>query len=106
PIAEEAGLMDGLGEFVLRRAIADAGRWPDLYVSVNLSPVQVRDRAFVDLVARVLKESSFESARLVLEMTETVLIDNPEQTTARLLELRALGIALALDDFGSGYSSL
>ena len=51
-VAEEAGLMDQLGEFVLRRALADAARWPDLYVAVNLSPVQVRDRRFVALVAR------------------------------------------------------
>jgi diguanylate cyclase (GGDEF)-like protein len=106
PVAEEAGLMDRLGEFVLRRAVSDAERWPDLYVSVNLSPVQVRDRAFIDVVAAVLKESGFEPARLVLEMTEGVLIDNPDETTARLLELRALGVRLALDDFGSGYSSL
>ncbi len=106
PVAEEAGLMDRLGEFVLRRAIADATRWPDLYVSVNVSPVQMRDRAFVDLVDRVLSENRFEPARLVLEMTETVLVDDPEQVTARLLELRALGVGLALDDFGSGYSSL
>src|SRR5262249_57481726 len=53
PVAEEAGLMDRLGEFVLRQAIADASRWPDLYVSVNVSPVQMRDRAFVDLVRHV-----------------------------------------------------
>jgi diguanylate cyclase (GGDEF)-like protein len=106
PVAEEAGLMDQLGEFVLRRAIADAARWPDLYVSVNLSPVQIRDRAFVDVVSGVLKESGFEPSRLVLEMTEGVLIENPDETAARLLELRALGVRLALDDFGSGYSSL
>jgi diguanylate cyclase (GGDEF)-like protein len=106
PVAEEAGLMDRLGEFVLRRAIADAARWPGLYVSVNVSPVQMRDRAFVDLVDEVLTENDFEPARLVLEMTETVLVDDPEEATARLLELRALGVGLALDDFGSGYSSL
>jgi diguanylate cyclase (GGDEF)-like protein len=106
PVAEEAGLMNQLGEFVLRRAISDAARWPELYVSVNVSPVQVRDRAFLDLVAAVLKESAFAASRLVLEMTESVLIENPDETTARLQELRALGVQLALDDFGSGYSSL
>jgi diguanylate cyclase (GGDEF)-like protein len=106
PIAEEAGLMDRLGEFVLRRAIADAGRWVDIYISVNLSPMQVRDRAFINMVAAVLKDSGFDPARLVLEMTEGVLIDNPDETAARLGELRALGVQLALDDFGSGYSSL
>jgi diguanylate cyclase (GGDEF)-like protein len=106
PVAEEAGLMQGLGELVLRRAIADATRWPQLYVSVNLSPVQVRDRAFANLLAAVLKETGFEPSRLVLEMTESVLIHNPDETRARLMELRALGVQLALDDFGSGYSSL
>jgi EAL domain-containing protein (putative c-di-GMP-specific phosphodiesterase class I) len=106
PIAEEAGLMDRLGELVLRRAIIDAARWDDIYVSVNLSPMQVRDRAFINLVANVLSDSGFDPARLVLEMTEGVLIDNPDETAARLAELRALGVQLALDDFGSGYSSL
>ncbi len=106
PVAEEAGLMERLGELVLRQAIADAARWPQLYVSVNLSPVQVRDRAFGRLLAAVLKETGFTPSRLVLEMTESVLIHNPEETQARLMELRALGVQLALDDFGSGYSSL
>jgi diguanylate cyclase (GGDEF)-like protein len=106
PVAEEAGLMDRLGEFALRRALADATRWNGLYVCVNLSPVQVRDRALVDLVTTVLKETGFEPSRLVLEMTEGVLIENPDEINARLRELRGLGVQLALDDFGSGYSSL
>jgi diguanylate cyclase (GGDEF)-like protein len=106
PAAEEAGLMEGLGELVLRRAVADAERWPGLYVSVNVSPVQVRGRAFGKLLAAVLNETRFPPSRLVLEVTESVLINNPEETRARLMELRALGVRLALDDFGSGYSSL
>ena len=106
PVAEEAGLMDRLGEFALRRALADAARWDGIYVSVNLSPVQVRNRALVDLVTTVLKETKFEPSRLVLEMTEGVLIENPDEINARLRELRGLGVQLALDDFGSGYSSL
>jgi diguanylate cyclase (GGDEF)-like protein len=106
PIAEQAGLMDQLGEFVLRRALTDAARWPSLYVAVNLSPMQVRDRKFVDLVAAVLAETKMAPARLVLEVTEGVLIDNPETAKSRLDDLRALGLKLALDDFGSGYSSL
>jgi diguanylate cyclase (GGDEF)-like protein len=106
PIAEQAGLMDQLGEFVLRRALLDAVRWPGLYVAVNLSPLQVRDRKFVDLVAVALAESRIAPSRLVLEVTEGVLIDNPEAAKSRLDDLRALGLKLALDDFGSGYSSL
>jgi diguanylate cyclase (GGDEF)-like protein len=106
PIAEQAGMMDRLGELVLRRALADATRWPDLYVAVNLSPMQVRDRKFADLVAAVLAETKLAPARLVLEVTESVLIDNPEAAKSRLDDLRALGLKLALDDFGAGYSSL
>ncbi|MGH6769174.1 MAG: putative bifunctional diguanylate cyclase/phosphodiesterase [Xanthobacteraceae bacterium] len=105
-VAEEAGLMDQLGEFVLRRALSDASRWPQLYVAVNLSPVQVRDRRFVDLVSAVLAETKTDPARVVLEVTEGILIDDPLTAKARLEDLRALGVRLALDDFGSGYSSL
>jgi len=106
PIAEQTRLMDQLGEFVLRRALSDATRWPSCYVAVNLSPTQVRDRKFVDLVAAALAESGISPSRLVLEVTEGVLIDNPEAAKSRLDDLRALGLKLALDDFGSGYSSL
>jgi diguanylate cyclase (GGDEF)-like protein len=105
-VAEDAGMMDQLGEFVLRRALADAARWPGLFIAVNLSPVQVRDRKFVDLVAEVLKESKIAPSRVVLEITEGVLIDDPDTAKARLEDLRALGVRLALDDFGAGYSSL
>ena len=106
PIAEQAGLMPKLGEFVLRRALSEALRWKDVYIAVNLSPVQVRDRHLVDLVATVIKETGIEPGRVVLEITEGVLIDNPEEARRRLEQLRALGVKIALDDFGSGYSSL
>ena len=106
PVAEEAGLMDQLGAFVLRRALADAARWPGLYVTVNLSPVQVRDRRFVEVVREVLAETKIDPSRVVLEITEGVLIDDPLAAKARLEDLRRLGVQLALDDFGSGYSSL
>ncbi len=106
PVAEQAGLMDQLGEFVLRRALADAARWPALYVAVNVSPVQVHSRKLVTLVSSALTDAKVEASRLVLEVTESVLIDNPEAAKSRLDELRALGLKLALDDFGSGYSSL
>jgi diguanylate cyclase (GGDEF)-like protein len=106
PVAEEAGLMDQLGAFVLRRALADVARWPGLYVAVNLSPVQVRDRRFIDLVREVLTETKTDPARVVLEITEGVLIDDPLTAKARLKDLQRLGVQLALDDFGSGYSSL
>jgi diguanylate cyclase (GGDEF)-like protein len=106
PVAEQMGLMDALGAFVLRRALADAKRWPDLYVAVNLSPVQVRDRAVVDLVRSALAESGVAPSRLMLEITEGVLIDNPEEMVRRIEDLHKLGVRIALDDFGSGYSNL
>jgi predicted signal transduction protein with EAL and GGDEF domain len=104
--AEQAGLMMKLGEFALRRACADLKRWPGLYVAVNLSPVQVRDPALCELVADALRQSGIEPSRLVLEITEGVLIDDPEAAKAELAALRARGVKLALDDFGTGYSSL
>jgi diguanylate cyclase (GGDEF)-like protein len=105
-VAEQSGLIAQLGEFVLRRAIADARRWPGLYMAVNLSPVQVRDPALVELVSDTLARNGVAPSRLMLEVTEGVLIDNPDEAKARLDALKALGIRLALDDFGTGYSSL
>ena len=106
PVAEQMGLMDKLGAFVLRRAVSEAKRWPELYISVNLSPVQVRDRTIVDLVRSVLAESGIAPSRLMLEITEGVLIDNSDEMVKRIEDLRALGVRIALDDFGSGYSNL
>jgi diguanylate cyclase (GGDEF)-like protein len=106
PLAEESGLMNKLGELVLRQAAADGARWPDLFVSVNLSPVQIRSSGLAELVGAVLRETSMTASRLVFEVTEGVLIDNPEEALSKLEALRALGVATALDDFGSGYSSL
>jgi diguanylate cyclase (GGDEF)-like protein len=106
PLAEQSGLMSQLGEIVLRRALSDGARWPTLSVAVNLSPLQIRDRWLVDLVANIMAETGIGASRVVLEVTEGVLIDNPQEAQARLEALRALGVRLALDDFGTGYSSL
>jgi diguanylate cyclase (GGDEF)-like protein len=106
PVAEQTGLMHALGEFILRKALTDAMRWPNLYMTVNISPVQMRDPAFVDLVASVIKEVGIAPSRVVLEVTEGVLIDDPHEAERRLDQLRALGVQIALDDFGVGYSSL
>jgi len=106
PVAEQMGLMDTLGAFVLRRALSEAHRWPDLYVAVNLSPLQVRDASIVDLVRSALAESRVAPSQLMLEITEGVLIDNPEEMVKRIQDLHALGVRIALDDFGSGYSNL
>ena len=106
PLAEQSGLMSQLGEIVLRRALADGARWPALSVAVNLSPVQIRDRWLVDLVSVAMADAGIASSRVVLEVTEGVLIDNPEEALERLDALRALGVSIALDDFGTGFSSL
>ena len=107
PVAEQMGLMDTIGSFVLRRTLEEARRWPDeLYVAVNLSPLQVRDSTIVDMVRSALAESGVAPSRLVLEITEGVLIDNPDEMVRRINDLHALGVRVALDDFGSGYSNL
>jgi EAL domain-containing protein (putative c-di-GMP-specific phosphodiesterase class I) len=106
PVAERTGMMLQLGEFVLRRALRDALRWPDLFMAINLSPIQVKDRTLFDFVSSMLAETGIAPSRVVLEITEGVLIDEPEEVRKRLEELRGLGLRIALDDFGSGYSSL
>jgi diguanylate cyclase (GGDEF)-like protein len=106
PLAEQSGLMPQLGEFVLRRALTDGARWPNLTVAVNLSPLQIRDPKLVGLIAAIMRESGVAPSRVILEITESVLIEDPQATQHRLEALRALGVGLALDDFGTGYSSL
>jgi EAL domain-containing protein (putative c-di-GMP-specific phosphodiesterase class I) len=75
-------------------------------MAVNLSPIQVRDPALVELVSDTLARNGVPPSRLMLEVTEGVLIDNPDEAKARLDALKAMGVRLALDDFGTGYSSL
>ena len=88
------------------RACPMPGAGPGFTWRVNLSPVQVRDPALVELVSDTLAKNEIAPSRLMLEVTEGVLIDNPDEAKARLDASKALGIRLALDDFGTGYSSL
>jgi diguanylate cyclase (GGDEF)-like protein len=106
PLAEKSGLMPQLGEFVLRRALADGARWPNLSVAVNLSPIQIRDPKLIDLVGAAIRDSEVAPSRIIFEITEGVLIEDPQETLLKLEALRGLGVRLALDDFGTGYSSL
>ncbi len=106
PVAESRGLIVPLGEWVLRRACADARRWPGLRMAVNVSPVQFRQRGFVDTVRKIIAASGIDPSRLDLELTEGVLIQDAEQAENVIMELRALGVRMGLDDFGSGYSSM
>ena len=106
PLAEHSGLMSQLGEIVLRRALSDGARWPALSVAVNLSPLQIRDPKIVHLVGNAMSEAGIASSRVILEVTESVLIEDPHDALTRLEALRGLGVRIALDDFGTGYSSL
>ena len=107
PVAEETGLIVGLGDWVLQTACRDALDWPDgMRVAVNLSPVQVRDPNLAEMVAAVLRDTGLPGSRLELEVTESVLLQDGEATLDTLNRLHALGIRIALDDFGTGYSSL
>jgi predicted signal transduction protein with EAL and GGDEF domain len=104
--AEENGLIGPLTEWVLSSACREASRWTQqLQVSVNLSPLNLRDAALVPTVERVLKETGLAPSRLVLELTEGSLIDRSEDVALRLAALRKIGVGLWLDDFGSGYAN-
>ncbi|MBN8999061.1 MAG: EAL domain-containing protein [Rhizobiales bacterium] len=106
PIAEENGLIEPIGEWVLRRACADALAWPEVKLSVNVSPVQFRNPGFDLLLADVLADTGFPPSRLEIEMTETHLVANPDRARSIISSLRQIGVTIALDDFGTGYSSI
>ncbi|MBK1661651.1 hypothetical protein CKO45_25935 [Paracraurococcus ruber] len=107
-LAEEIGAIEALGELVLRRACAEAARWPDqrLRLAVNLSALQFRREHLTALIHAVLEESGLDPRRLELEITEGVLLNQTAQTMATLRGLRDAGVRIAMDDFGTGYSSL
>jgi len=107
PIAEETGLINQLGEWILTTACAEATTWPDdIKLAVNVSPVQFRSGTLALKVVAALAESGLAPNRLELEITEAVLIRDDEAALAILHQLRAIGVRIALDDFGTGYSSL
>jgi predicted signal transduction protein with EAL and GGDEF domain len=107
PVAEETGLINQLGHFVLNAACAEAVNWPDeVRVAVNVSPIQFRSQTLALNVATALAASGLSAGRLELEITEAVLIRDDEAALEVLHQLRKLGVRIALDDFGTGYSSL
>jgi diguanylate cyclase (GGDEF)-like protein/PAS domain S-box-containing protein len=107
PIAEETALINPIGGLVLRRACAEAARWPDpVRIAVNLSPLQFRTGNLLAMVMDALNQSGLPAKRLELEITETLLMDKGDQVLATLHALRALGVHISMDDFGTGYSSL
>ncbi|MFC0239638.1 sensor domain-containing protein [Rhodopseudomonas telluris] len=107
PLAEESGLIVEIGEWILREACRQAAAWPKpLQIAVNLSPAQFLNSDLVSFVHRVLIETGLQPGRLELEITEGVLIEDFERGLSLLRRLKALGVRISMDDFGSGYSSL
>lgn len=113
PVAEEAGMIVMIGQWVLREACSQMHKWhtqfpttPPLTISVNLSGKQIMQLELLQQINFVLQETGLDASSLKLELTESVLIDNTESATAMLSQLRALNIELHMDDFGTGYSSL
>jgi diguanylate cyclase (GGDEF)-like protein/PAS domain S-box-containing protein len=107
PLAEEIGLINEIGEWVLRTACAEAAKWPsNVSVAVNLSPIQFKSPALPTMVRMILGETDLPAKRLELEITEGVFLSNDEHVHEMIGALKAIGVKLALDDFGTGYSSL
>jgi diguanylate cyclase (GGDEF)-like protein/PAS domain S-box-containing protein len=107
PIAEETGLIAGIGEWALRTACQDLARWPEsVRVSVNVSPLQFANPGLPAIVTSALASAQIDPARLELEITESVFLNDDAGTDAMFAALKRIGVRLSLDDFGTGYSSL
>jgi EAL domain-containing protein (putative c-di-GMP-specific phosphodiesterase class I) len=107
PVAEETGLINAIGDWVLRQACLEAMNWPShVSVAVNVSPVQFKTPSLVLTIISALAASGLPAHRLELEVTESVLMQNNEATLAMLHQIRDLGVRISMDDFGTGYSSL
>lgn len=107
PIAEDLGVIDILSEQLIAKALQDAKAWnPQLALSVNISPVQLRDPWFSQKLLKLLVETNFPPQRLEIEITESCLLENVGAVRAMLASLKNQGIRISLDDFGTGYSSL
>jgi Amt family ammonium transporter len=113
PVAEETGLIVPIGRWVVEEACRQLGQWRredpsrhDLFVSVNLSRLQIQEQGLAAEVEHALRSSGVPASKLKLEITESMLMQDSEQTTATLHRLRELGVGMSLDDFGTGYSSL
>ena len=107
PLAEECGLIGGIGAWVLRTACAEAAKWPaHISVAVNLSPLQFTNSGLPGVIMNALASNHLDPSRLEIEITEGVFLDDSPETDEIFTKLKALGVRLVLDDFGTGYSSL
>jgi predicted signal transduction protein with EAL and GGDEF domain len=105
-IAEDSGLIASLSMSVMRRALMETLNWQGVSIAVNISPLQFRDPLLAQRILKVLTEVGFPPARLELEITESSIVENPDQALATVTSLKNAGIRLSLDDFGTGYASL
>lgn len=107
PLAEENKLILSIGEWVLEQVCIQLREWQDLdYIAINISPVELRDDGFVERVRQTMLPYEKEVRRLMMEMTEGIMIENVEDTTRIIRNLQNMGISISIDDFGKGYSSL
>ena len=107
PVAEETGEITALGEWALRAACTEAAEWDNnVNISVNVSPIQIKREGWDESVIAIVEETGIDPSRLIIEVTESVLMADSDQVLARLQRLQDFGISIALDDFGTGYSSL
>ncbi len=106
PIAEDTGLIQTIGNWVIREACKQAMQWPTLKIAVNVSPLQFRNGDLVDIIRDALALSNNNPNKFEIEITEGLLLQNTEQAIQTLAEIQALGVRIAMDDFGTGYSSL
>ena len=110
PIAEEAGLIGALGEWILRTSCMQNQAWqsaglPPISIAVNVSAMQFQGEGFVEVVANSLRASQMDPKYLVLELTESVIMENPDETVTMLNAIKEMGVRISVDDFGTGYSS-
>ncbi|MBU1288367.1 MAG: EAL domain-containing protein [Alphaproteobacteria bacterium] len=107
PILEQAGMITTVGDWIIREALREAATWDDsIRVSINLSPLQVRNRSLITTVTHALAQSGVNPKRVDFEITETALFDDAEESLSALHALHRLGVTISLDDFGTGFSSL
>ncbi|MFT6330144.1 MAG: diguanylate cyclase (GGDEF)-like protein [Bermanella sp.] len=111
PVAEDSGIINDLGEWVMRKACVQAKEWMDagmqnFRVSVNLSSIQFKRASLLNMIKRALEDSGLPASLLEVELTESAIMNDIDQNITRLNQIRDLGVAIALDDFGTGYSSL
>ncbi|MEJ1161072.1 putative bifunctional diguanylate cyclase/phosphodiesterase [Prosthecomicrobium sp. N25] len=105
PIAEECGLIRDIGAFILHRAARDAHRWPGIKLAVNISPIEMRQPTFAADLLAILADEGFDPDRLQVDITENILLTDADVAISAIETLRAAGVGIALDEFGSGQSS-